>query len=133
MLADLGLTDWTVTVDDDRPPTGVTDCAYFHVHPDQRQVQLWAGGTGGGSAAADAYSVFAVELHGRLSSDCVGLDAAADLTRSLAATTETVGGERIDQLPSFFVYTVDDPSAACTRANITMNGSLKVILRGPAD
>lgn len=133
VLADLGLTDWTVTVDDDRPPTGLTDCAYVIVRPDQHQVQLFAGGTGGGTAVAKEYSDFAVELHDRLSSACLGLDAAADLTRSLAATTEVVGVGPIDSLPSFALYTIDDPSAACTRVNVTFTSRPEVMLRGPTD
>src|SRR5262245_23717144 len=36
----LGLDDWTVTVDESRPPTGAASCAYFVVDAEQQEVQL---------------------------------------------------------------------------------------------
>jgi hypothetical protein len=133
-LSRLGLSDWTITVDGARPPTGPASCADALVRAEQRQVQLI--GTGPRPAEPNPYTAFGAELEQRLSAECLGLDAAADLTRSVAAATEIViNGHPIDLSEESGVLVlsqVPDPGAECSRADVVVGGSVEVTLRGPA-
>lgn len=128
----LGLAEWTVTVDDDRRPDGTATCAYFIVDAALQQVQLIGLP---GANAPDPYSAYAAALDEQLDAACVGLDEAADLARTLAASTEiVVNGTRIDfteEASVLFIHIVEDPDAACTRANVNVGGRVEVTLRGP--
>lgn len=129
----LGLTDWTITVDENRPPTGAASCAYAAVHPEQQEVQLI--GMGPAPAEADPYTVFGRELADRLSSECLGLDAAADVARDLAADTDVsalTDVEFTEEAGLLRIRTVEDSSATCTRADVSVGGAVFVTLRGPA-
>jgi hypothetical protein len=128
----LGLAHWTVTVDDDRRPDGTTTCATFIPDAQLQQVQLIGLP---GVNAPDPFTDYAAALNEELSASCVGLDEAADLARTLAASTEiVVNGTRIDfteEASVLFIHIVEDPDAACTRANVNVGGRVEVTLRGP--
>lgn len=132
-LTRLGLSDWTVTVDENRPPTGAASCAYFIAQPDQRQVQLI--GMGPAPSQPSPYHLFASELDDRLNAECVGLDAAADITRSLASATDVssyTDYEFSEESGLLNIHTIEDPSATCARADVNVGGAVEVTLRGPA-
>src|SRR5262245_22831912 len=129
----LGLDDWTVTVDESRPPTGAASCAYLVVDAEQQEVQLI--GMGPAPSEAGPYRIFAAELDQRLRDQCVGLDAAADITRGVAAATDVSSYTDYaftEESGLLNIHTVEDPSATCTRADVDVGGAVEVTLRGPA-
>lgn len=128
----LGLTDWTIQVDSASRDGSTTCVEFLDLKRNQQQVQLMAGRDT--SREAHPHAAFAAALHDRLKSECVGLDRAADLTRSLgAATNIVVNGNHIviTEEAGLVIHTIEDSSSGCTRANVTVGGSVKVTLRGP--
>lgn len=129
----LGLTDWTIQVDR-ASRGGSTTCIDGHYfEPNQQLVVLIAGEAF--STGPDPYAAFAAALHDRLKSECMGLDRAADLTRSLgAAANIVVDGRHIvltEEAGVLNIHTIEDSSSGCTRANVTVGGAVDVSLRGP--
>jgi len=130
----LGLAEWTITVDDDRRPDGVATCAVSIVEAELQQVQLF--GIAGGGSDSNPYATYAAALEQQLSGSCVGLDEAADLARTLAASTEVVvDGTRIDfteEAAVLVIHMVETADASCTRSHVNVGGQVEVTLRGPA-
>lgn len=128
----LELAQWTITVDEDRRPDGYSTCAYFIVDAALQQVQLIGLP---GVTAPDPYSAYAAALDEQLDAACIGLEEAADLARTLAASTEiVVDGTRIEfteEAGVLFIHIVEDPDAACARADVNVGGRVEVTLRGP--
>lgn len=127
----LGMSSWDITVDESRQRDGIENCASSLMLPDQQAVQIF-GSSGGG---VGSYTEFAKALHAGLKAQCSNLDEAAELTRSIAASTpdyEVAGGETIAILDTLDIDSAVDPVASCTRVSVSVGGSLHVILRGPS-
>lgn len=133
-LGRLGLEAWGVTVDPDRRPDGATTCAHAVVQPDQQQVQLIGVAA---SNAVDPYQAYATALDAQLGAACMTLDQAADAARALAADTDIViDGTRIElteEAGVLVIHMIEEPDAACTRADVNVGGLAEVTLRGPSD
>ncbi len=128
----LGLTDWTIQVDSASRGGSTTCVEFLDLKRNQQQVQLMTGRNT--TKGADPFAPFAAALHDRLKSECVGLDRAAELTRSLAAAANiVVDGNHIPltEEAGLDIHTIEDSSSGCTRANVTVGGSVQVSLRGP--
>lgn len=129
----LGLTDWTIQLDSASRGGSTTCVDGFGLEPNQKQVQLIA--VSYTSKGSDPYAAFAAALHDRLKSECMDLDRAADLTRSLgAAANIVVNGRHIvltEEAGVLNIHTIEDSSSGCTRANVTVGGAVDVSLRGP--
>ncbi|MCP4087258.1 MAG: hypothetical protein GY745_19760 [Actinomycetia bacterium] len=133
-LDQLALTAWTITVDDSRVPDGTSTCAYYLTDPLARQVQLIGLE---GAAAPNPFKPYADSLADRLSVNCVSLEEAGELARTLAASIEiVVDGEQLDlseETGGFVVHAVEDPAVGCTRSVVKVGGRMEVVLRGPAN
>ena len=139
-LRRLGLNDWTVTTDRSSANEKGIRCASPLIDPAEQTVTLIFRGDG----VANPYTTFAKNIHGGLAAKCLDLDQAETLTESIIAhatidmdgtTWRFTGGGGEGQpgtvgMPN--IIRVVEPAASCTRANVTVGGSVEIILRGPA-
>lgn len=137
-LERVGLDEWTATVGFDRVPDGTSTCAGAEIHADDHSVALVARPAPESPDPFAQYARYARELQDQLAVGCLGLDEAADLTRTLSAATDiVVDGNPIDLTEgtggALAIHTVDTPDAACTTATVEVGGTLAVTLRGPAN
>lgn len=132
-LDQLGLANWTITVDESRRPDGASLCAYFVIDPAMEHVELF--GIETSTPQANPYEPYATALAEQLDATCLHLGEAASLARSLAARTVIeIDGTRIDlaeQAEVLVVHEVEDPAAACTSSAVNVGGRVEVTLRGP--
>ena len=133
-LDGLGLSNWTITVDETRRPDGDSLCAYFDIDPIMEHVELF--GITGSTPAANPYETYATVLADQLDETCLNLSEATSVARSLAAETVImIDGTRIDlteQAGVLVLNEVDDPAAACTHSAVNVGGRVEVTLRGPS-
>lgn len=129
----LGLAAWTITADSSRLPDGADLCAVAIVVPDAQQVQVI--GLSNDAVGTDPYARFAANLNDQLEAECVGIDEAATVTRTLGDSTDIrINGaiiEVTEEAGVLVINTVEDPAATCTQADVNVGGRVEVILRGP--
>lgn len=129
----LDLSHWVITASATRAPDGEGLCAYFYIEPSANEVQL-IGFTS--EIELDPYVGFAAALDQKLATDCLPLEAAADLVRSLAANTNIVVNDTVidftEEADVLAITSVIDPTATCTRSDVVVGGRVDVTLRGPA-
>ncbi len=121
-LARLGL-DWTVTTRDDAD--GVGTCAFSFLEPDEAQVTVVAieGLVGTGD---EPWAILGVRLSDMLDNECLTLDEAATTASDIARLVGLDPDARQVE-----ISTTVDNDAACTRATVTVGGTIFVDLRGP--
>lgn len=128
-LDQLGLREWTISIDRKRRPDGASRCAYFITKPEEKEVQLI--GMGSAADGQNPWAPFVADLNEQLTAECAGIDEAVDLTRTLAKNTDLEINGIVMDTAAVQVSTVDDPSASCTLADVNIGGSVEVMLRGP--
>lgn len=129
----LDLEGWTVRTDPARPIDETRPCARADVHGRERRVVLR--GDPRARAFPDAYQRFAQELDEQLQASCSTLPEAEAVTKRVAAATDVsaltdVAFTTEDGL--LHIDSVEDPTAPCTRASVSVGGRVQVTLRGPA-
>lgn len=140
-LERLGLSEWSVIVDESRRPDGEQLCALGLPKPGLQQVELIGmsgrdlGFDTADPSSQDPFTRYAASLAEELDERCLTLEEAADVARELAAGTEfVVDGEVIEVSEDYGlgITTVEDATASCTRSTVEVGGSISVILRGPS-
>lgn len=129
----LDLEGWTVGTDPDRPIDEARPCARADVHGRDRRVVLR--GDPRAKAFSDAYQQFAQELDRQLQATCSTLPEAEAVTKRIAAATDVsaltdVAFTTEDGFLS--IDSVEDQTAPCARASVSVGGRVQVTLRGPA-
>ena len=119
----LGLNGWTTRAERG-DADGVETCTYYYLDPANRQVALIPL-DGIVRPADDPHTEFARHLADQLDANCHDLAAAEATTRSLGSDA---GLQAPGQLT---IKTATDPDADCTRADVTVGGTVQVTLRGP--
>lgn len=131
----LGVDTWEVTVDESRRPDGIDRCASAALLSDQQAVWIFGNAGTGDSRDFGTTTEFAKALHAEMEAQCLNLDEAAELTQSLAAATPgdaVPGSEPTMIVDGLKIDRAIDPTASCTRVNVSIGGALFVVLRGPS-
>lgn len=140
-LERLGLSEWSVVVDQSRRPEGEQLCAIGLPKPGRQQVELIGipsrdlGFDAADPSSQDQFTRYAAALADELEQRCLTLEEAAEVARALAAETEfVVDGEVVEFSEDYGlgITTVEDATASCTRSSVEVGGSISVVLRGPS-
>jgi hypothetical protein len=124
-LRRLGLTGWTV-VAGAAPADGVRTCArYFSYELERRRIVL---GRGSPHPAEPDASVF--RFAARIRQIIATCRPADDAARQVRAAAEDIWGAH--GTSQFSLDRIADPAATCTRADMSVGGTIMVVLRGPA-
>ena len=135
-LDQVGLDAWDITVDEAQAPDGTNSCANVEIDPGQNVVQIVSMNAVDYVRSSGTFGEFSRALDAGLKAQCLNLDGAADLTRSVAATTpdnyDPFDGQTTALIDGLEIDRVVDPTASCTRVAVSVGGSLFVTLRGPS-
>lgn len=129
-----GLSDWTVETESKRPIDDDRPCARASILGKEHQVVL-RGDRGPSAPPDDPYQQFARTLDEELATSCSTLPDAEAVTERIAAATDV---SALTDVPFttkdglLHIDSVDDPTATCTTASVTVGGNVQVTLRGPA-
>jgi hypothetical protein len=129
----LGLEGWTVEADAGRPIDETRPCARADIHGRDRRVVLR--GDPRAKAFTDPYQQFAQNLDEELDTTCSTLSQAEVVTKRVAADTDVSGLSDLafnTEEGLLHIDSVEDQSAKCTSASVTVGGRVDVMLRGPA-
>jgi len=134
-LKRLGLVAWSVRPDPGID--GVEHCAFAAVDDAAGTVFLRGSPTGPDSVAfGGPYTMLARDIEAAVTAECIDLDVAADLVRSVGAAAHiVVQGSPVvltEEAHGLTIQQYTEPSARCTTVNVLLGGSVLVYLRGPA-
>lgn len=129
-LTDLGLTGWTIErLEQADQADGNTWCALASVDDAGSQtvnIQGLPGPANGEIPASDPFGRLLQTLRQRIAGQCLPLPAA----RLAAEQAITEAGFDPDRDAK--ITTIEDPAAACSRADMPVSGLIEVTLRGPS-
>jgi len=122
-LERLGLHDWSVHIDEDRPG-GDGTCTTHVLDPEEKQVVIFPL-EGAGPPNDASYRVLAASAQAQVDDQCLSREDAVETVRQIAADLD------IDESAGeVTIHSVPDPSATCSRTDVNVGGSIEITVRG---